>query len=581
MALDGIFLSKLKGEILTVVSDSRVEKVHQPSKEEIVLHFRGRNGSCKLLISAKADAARMHFIETAPENPAVPPMFCMLMRKYLTNAKLIGISQDGFERALVFEFESTNELGDKIYPCVAVEIMARHSNIVLVGDDKRIIDAVKRVDITKSSVRQILPGLEYHCPPKQCKMNIVSDSIAEMAQKVVSSEKRIDKAFQDVLQGVSPVICRELAHLSMHDGAANDADKNAVTNSLEYFKNCVINASSPVMLVDTQGKMMDFTFMPITQYANMVSTKKFDSYSTLLDAFYFQRERLGRIKQRSQSLFKHLNVLLERSVRKCAAQKEQLKECENKEKYKVYGDLINANLYCLEKGSAYYDLQNFYDENMPEVRISADPALTPIQNAQKYYKEYRKLQTAQTMLYDLIEQSSAETQYLESVLDALSRADTERELSEIKAELTQGGYVKSVRSSRKKQPKALPPHEFVSSDGFRIRVGRNNVQNDKLTLKESKNYDMWLHTKDIPGSHVIISSDNKEISQTAILEAAKLAALFSKASDSSNVPVDYTIVKNVKKPQGAKPGRVIYDFYNTVYVTPDEKLAQDLSAEKE
>lgn len=576
MALDGIFLHCLKREIEEKALESRIEKIHQPTREELILHLRGRGGALKLLLSAKAAAPRIHFTNHAPENPAVPPMFCMLLRKHLTGARLIAITQNGLERVLALKFEAANELGDKVYPELIIEIMARHSNIILINQEKQIIDAVKRVDFTKSSVREILPGLVYTLPPDQNKENLLSGNLSLIADKIADSDKKLSKAMQGVLQGVSPILCRELAfRVAGDDIAAAQVPKANLYQALGVLKEQAL-APVPTLLLDVDEKPFDYTFCPISQYNGCGTQKNINSFSELLDAYYYQRERSDRIHQRSQALFKQLNILLERAVRKNIAQKEQLKECANKDKLKEYGDLISANLYALEKGSIYYDLQNFYDADLSTVRIPADPSLTPNQNAQKYYKDYRKLQTAESMLADFIMQSEQESVYLESVLEELSRADTERELAEIKEELFQGGYLRQRKNVRQKRQKPLPPMQFVSKDGFSILVGRNNVQNDRLTLRESKNYDLWLHAKEIPGSHVIIPADQGEPTEQAIYDGAVLAAFYSKGRDSSSIAVDYTIVKNVKKPQGAKPGRVIYDAYRTVYVTPDEEYVNGL-----
>lgn len=581
MALDGIFLHCLKKEIEAAALDCRIEKIHQPSREEILLHLRGREGLRKLLLSAKADAPRIHFTQNAPENPAAPPMFCMLLRKHLTGARLKAVRQDGLERVLFLEFEATNELGDKVYPTLIIEIMARHSNIIFIGENHKIIDAVKRIDETKSSVREILPGLNYELPPAQEKQAIFDCNVNTLAHEMLQSDKKLSKAFQSLLQGVSPAICKELAYLAAEDDInANKAKPEGVKVALQHLQQ---SASTPVptMLLDADQKPFDYTFCQLSEFRGCGTQKQYPSFSELLDAYYYQRARTDRIHQRSQDLFKQLTVLQERAVRKAAAQREQLKACEKKDTLKEYGDLISANLYCLEKGSLFYEVQNFYDTELPTVRIMADPALSPNQNAQKYYKDYRKLQTAQTMLVDFIKKAEEEAAYLESVIDALSRADTEREITEIREELYHGGYLKRRKSSKQKQPKPLPPMSVLSQDGIRITVGRNNIQNDRLTLRDSKNYDTWFHVKDIPGSHVVVGESDDTITEQTIYDAAMLAAYFSKGSGSSNVPVDYTLIKNVKKPQGAKPGRVVYETYRTVYVTPSVDYVQSLMEHKE
>lgn len=580
MALDGIFLSCLRNEIEEKALGARVEKVHQPSRDEIIIQFRNREGSMKMILSAKADAPRIHFTECSPENPAKPPLFCMLMRKYISGARLTGVKQNGLERVLILNFEATNELGDKIFPKIIIEIMARHSNLILVDENEKIIDAIKRVDFTKSSVREVLPGLMYQLPPAQDKLNLLTDDISSVVKSIMNSDKRLSKSVQNVLQGVSPIICREIAYRCCDDDIqAGLVDEKILLNAVQELKQACKNPE-PYMIYDVDGKEKDFSFMPIVQYGDFGEIKRFSSFSQVLESFYFLREKKDRIKQRSFELFKQLNTLTERAVRKNIAQKEQLEECEGKEKFKIYGDLISSNLHTLEKGSPFYDLVNYYDEEMPVVRIPADISMTPNQNAQKYYKEYRKLQTAQQMLAEFIKQSEQEALYLESVVDELSRADTDREITEIKEELYDGGYLKRKRGGKQKKAKPLPPMKFHSKDGFEIRVGRNNIQNDLLTIKKSKNYDMWLHTKDIPGSHVVISSENRGFTDQAIFDAAMLASYFSKANGNRNVAVDYAIIKNVKKPKDAKPGRVVYENYNTIIVSPTEEYTNSLAADE-
>lgn len=578
MALDGIFLNCLRSEIEKNVLGARVDKIHQPSRDEIIIQFRSREGAQKLILSAKADAPRIHFTDFAPENPAKPPLFCMLMRKYLSGARLTSVTQNGLERVLFLNFEATDELGDKIFPKIIIEIMARHSNLILVDENDKIIDAIKRVDFTKSSVREVLPGLIYQLPPSQDKLNLLVNDLSEISKAILNSDKKLSKSAQNVLQGVSPIVCREFAYRFCDDDVqANSVSYDLLFQVIQSVK-AFCESPQPYMIYDVDGKEKDFSFMPIVQYGDFAEVKRFSSFSELLDSFYFLREKKDRIKQRSIELFKQLNTLTERAIRKNTAQKEQLKECDNKEKLKIYGDLISSNLHVLEKGSAFYDLVNYYDEEMKTVRIPADISMTPNQNAQKYYKEYRKLQTAQQMLAEFIKQSEQEALYLESVIDELSRADTDREITEIKEELYVGGYIKHKRGGKQKKSKPLPPMKFQSKDGFEIRVGRNNIQNDLLTIKQSRNYDMWLHTKDIPGSHVVVLSKDSEFTDQAIFDAAMLASYFSKANGNGNVSVDYTIIKNVKKPKDAKPGRVIYENYNTIIVTPTEEYMRSLIA---
>lgn len=548
MALDGIFLHHIKNEISAFAVGARVEKIHQPSKEELVFSLRSREGAKKLLVSARADSARIHFTEFPPENPAKPPMLCMLFRKHLLSAKITDIEQDGLERILTIGFDSTNELGDPVHFSLIVEIMGRYSNVILVDENGIVVDALKRVDEEKSQVRTILPGEKYVSPPAQDKMNIFDDDETLIENRIRESRKTLPKAFQDTVMGVSPIVCREY-----ENGAPLSVIK-------QYAKN-------PEFSVVITDKPFDFAFMPINQYGSLASLKEFDSPSALLDYFFYEKVRIDRIRQRSAELFKTLQNFQERAVRKAANREKELEECKDKETYRIFGDLIISNQYALKKGAPYYDLQNYYDENKT-VRIPADVTLSPAQNAQKYYKEYRKKQIAETKLTDFIAQARQEAEYLDSVIDSLSRAETDSEISAIRTELAETGFLKR-KSFKSKNEKALKPMEYESTEGFKIFVGRNNVMNDKLTLKTAKNYDLWFHVKDTAGSHVVVQNDGREFTDKVIREAALLASYNSKAGHSSNVPVDYTIIKNVKKPAGAKPGMVIYDDYKTEFVTPN------------
>lgn len=548
MALDGIFLYHLKNEISDFAVDSRVDKIHQPSRDEIVINLRSRRGSKRLLISCNADSARIHFTDYPPENPPKPPMFCLLLRRRLTGAWVTSIEQDNLERILKINFSGTDELGDKTKYSLIVEIMGKYSNIIFTDENDKIIDSVKRIDENKSQVREILPGMPYVSPPSQDKLNIFTDDFDTVKNQIAKSKKGLYKAVMDTVKGVSPIVCREI--------------ENGL--SLDDFRHFANNPIPTVVITDVPK---DFSFMDIKQYGSLATIKKYDSFSALLDYFFYERVRYMRIKTRSADLFKVVNTLQERAVRKIANRTRELDECKDKETYKLFGDLINSNQYRLTKGSPFYDLENYYDNNNI-IRIPADVTLTPAQNAQKYYKEYRKKQIAQSKLIDFIDEAKAEAQYFESVIDALSRAETDSEITEIKNELSQAGYIKKQNDNKKKNAKVLKPLHFKTRDGFDVYVGRNNIMNDKLTMKIAKNYDTWFHVQDSAGSHVICETSGKEITDDAIHDCAVIAAYYSKARESSNVAVDYTLVKNIKKPNGAKFGFVVYDTYKTEFATP-------------
>lgn len=558
MALDGIFLYHLKNEIAQFAIDSRVDKIHQPSKDEIIINLRSRQGSKKLLLSCNADAARIHFTEFPPENPAKPPMFCLLLRKRLTGAWVTDIEQDNLERILKINFSGTDELGDKTNYSLIIEIMGKYSNIIFVGNDGKIIDSMKRVDENKSHIREVLPGVTYVAPPKQDKLNIFTDDIEKIREKIAQSRKGMYKAVMEAIKGVSPIICREFEY----------------GLTLDEFKKQAQNPTPTVVFTDAPK---DFAFIDIKQYDNLATINHYDTFSQLLDYFYYERVRLMRIKARSADLFKTVTTLQERAVRKAINRTQELEDCKDKETYKLFGDLIAANMYRLEKGVPYYDLENYYDNNKI-VRIPADIMLTPSQNSQKYYKEYRKKQVAESKLNEFINEANDEANYFESVIDSLSRAETDGEITAIKAELASQGYIKKG-NDKKKEQKSLKPMHFKTRDGFDVYVGRNNIMNDKLTMKTAKNYDTWFHVQSAAGSHVICETSGNQISDGAIHDCAVIAAYFSKARESSNVAVDYTLVKNVRKPNGAKPGFVVYDPYKTEFATPTIDEVESLKDE--
>ena len=558
MALDGIFLYHLKNEIAQFAIDSRVDKIHQPSKDEIIINLRSRQGSKKLLLSCNADAARIHFTECPPENPAKPPMFCLLLRKRLAGAWVTDIEQDNLERILKINFSGTDELGDKTNYSLIIEIMGKYSNIIFVGKDGKIIDSMKRVDENKSHIREVLPGVTYVAPPKQDKLNIFTDDIEKIREKIAQSRKGMYKAVMEAIKGVSPIICREFEY----------------GLTLDEFKKQAQNPTPTVVFTDAPK---DFAFIDIKQYDNLATINHYDTFSQLLDYFYYERVRLMRIKARSADLFKTVTTLQERAVRKAINRTQELEDCKDKETYKLFGDLIAANMYRLEKGVPYYDLENYYDNNKI-VRIPADIMLTPSQNSQKYYKEYRKKQVAESKLNEFINEANDEADYFESVIDSLSRAETDGEITAIKAELASQGYIKKG-NDKKKEQKSLKPMHFKTRDGFDVYVGRNNIMNDKLTMKTAKNYDTWFHVQSAAGSHVICETSGNQISDGAIHDCAVIAAYFSKARESSNVAVDYTLVKNVRKPNGAKLGFVVYDPYKTEFATPTIDEVESLKDE--
>lgn len=581
MALDGAFLCAVKNELLPLVG-GRVEKIHQPSREEIIISIRTRQGSKKIFISANAGSARVHITEIPVDNPQTPPMFCMLLRKHIGSGKLIDVRQDGLERILFLDFECVNELGDLVTVTLACEVMGRCSNLIIINHEGKILDSIKRVDEEMSRERMVLPGMRYTLPPRNERLNFLTcrpDQIAGAVKNTVPAE--LSKALIRIFEGISPVLAREWTffagrgvHLESDKLTDDQFDRLlfAVKRTGEQLTegNCCFTAVS-----DREGMLKDFSFIRLSQFGTLMYTKELGSASELLDYFYFERDRTARTKQRANDLFKLLVNLTERTSRRIGVQREELAECAERDHFKLCGDLISANMYRINKGDSFALLENFYDEACPQVEIKLDVRKTPSQNAQNYYNEYKKAVTAEQNLTEQIAKGEEELQYLDSVFDALTRAVSENDIIQLRLELSEQGYIRSgVRKG--KPPKALPPLEYKSGDGYTILVGRNNHQNDQLSLKIAEKSDMWLHTQSITGSHVIILTDGTTPPDKTIEEAAIIAAVNSRGKASNLVPVDYCLAKFVKKPSGAKPGKVIFTNYSTAFVKPDAELEKKL-----
>lgn len=582
MSLDGAFLHIVTNELQPLVG-ARVDKVYQPSREEIVLSLRTfRDGGKKIVLSANSVSARLNLTEAGFENPQQPPMFCMLLRKHLGGGKLTAIRQDGLERIVALDFECTNEIGDIVTNTLIAEIMGRHSNIILVRDG-RVIDSIKRITDDISSVRRVLPGIQYEAPPRQDRLCLLECAPEQVLEAVKDSPERLCKKLTSVLEGVSPILTREIAWYSAKDV---DIACNALTDSakdrLKFILNRIRSALSGgecdfTVVSELGGKKKDFCFINIEQYSTAMLVTHCDSANALLDGFFASQDRSERTKQRAHDLLKLLLNSYERISRKLELQKKELAECSEREVFRVRGDLINANIWRLEKGQTKAVLEDFTTGEPVEIQL--DPRLTPAQNAQKYYTEYRKLDTAEKMLTDLIAKGRQELLYIDSVFDAVSRTDSEADLAEIRRELREQGYLKGGVRADEKVKKTSAPLRFHSSEGFEILVGRNNRQNDQLTLKTAKAGDIWLHTQGIAGSHVIICTEGKQPGEQTLFEAAQLAAYHSKGRSGSGVAVDYVPVKFVKKPAGSKPGMVIFANNRTLFVTPDENLVNSLKTD--
>ncbi len=574
MALDGIYLRHIGKEIENIAMDAKVNQVHQPSRDELILSLHTHTGNRKILISTRADSPRISFTTHNAENPQVAPMFCMLMRKHLCSARLCAVRQEGLERILFLDFDGATTLGDRTKITLCIEIMGKHSNCILIDSEGVIIDALKRIDLTLSSKRLVLPQLRYELPPSQGKLSLLEFSAGEITERILGNEAMsLDKAMLSVVTGVSPVVCREAAFRAtgQSDIIVSEMIARHRENFIEEIEKLKGFAGDvdgkPCMLKDATGKPFDMCFMSIEQYGESATLKGFGSFSELLDDYYFVRDSIERMRVRSRDLSKLIVNHISRLSRKISAQMAELEKSKDREKLRVCGDLLQANLYRIEKGAQFVRVENFYDENMSEITIKLDPAKSPSQNAQRYYKDYQRAKTADKMLRVQIEKGRQELEYLETVADEINRAESERELSQIRLELVGEGYIKPQKG-KQKPPAEQGPREFTISDGFTLLVGRNNRQNDMLTMKMSAKNDLWFHTKDIPGSHCVIRTEGREVTAPAVMDAAQICAWYSKARESSQVPVDFTLVRYVSKPQGSPPGRVIYTDQHTVYVTP-------------
>lgn len=572
MALDGMYLSFLVSSVNELLTGAKVDKIHQPSKNELVFIMRTRGGMHKLYFSADANSPRFAVVNSVPENPQTPPMLCMLFRKRLVGATLGGVEQYGLDRTAFFKFDAVNEIGDRVKLTLAVEIMAQHSNVILFDGDNRIVDALRRVDSEKSSYRLVLPGAQYKLPPAQDKSNIRNTEPSEICESILKlNTQRLSSAILKTLQGVSPLLSREIAYRACGDDKAvtelSLEEKMTLLCEIGSLKTMLLsNDCQPTIVLDESEKPLEFSFLPITQYGNGYKTISKNSVFELLEGFYSERDRLARTRSKGAELFKQLDNALERTARKLNNQREDLKKCADREELRIKAELISASQYKLEKGQSVYEVENYYDNNNI-IKIEVDPALTPSRNSQRFYKEYRKACTAENMLIKLIEEGEGDLEYLESVKDLLMRSTLEREFSEIKDELIAQGFIKPKKNGKKQMKKqALAPLEFKTSQGLTVLVGRNNIQNDKLTFKIGKKGDIWLHAQKCPGSHTLLLADGNPVPDDAIVEAAEIAAYYSSAKESTIVTVDYTDVKNIKKPNGAKPGFVVYYTYYSVNV---------------
>lgn len=585
MALDGLVIHSIVNELQSKLLGGKVDKVYQPENDEVVLYIRNNKENFKLILSASASNPRVYLAnDYKKENPINAPMFCMLFRKYIQGGNIVNICQIGFERIIKISVESFDELKEKTTKDIFIEIMGRHSNIILAHSvDNKIIDSAKRIPPSISRVRQLLPGMTYLLPPSQDKLNpLDSISFDKFIEVISSFDGPIFKSIYSNFLGISPIISKEICfktnineNISSKDCSIDDLNL-LYKNFLDLFNDVKNNNYNPCIIIDNEkDRIIDFSCINLTLYSNLSFVNN-GSISNIIENYYKTKDIKDRIHQRSSDLRKSITIKLDRLYNKLKKQEQEIKESENANVYKVSGELITSYIYMIEKGMKSVDVSNFYDPNYETITIKLNKNLTPSENAQKYFKKYNKMKTAKTEITHQISITKEEIDYLENIILSIENCENLAELLDIREELGKVGYLKLQNKSKKETKLTTKPHEFISSDGFKILVGKNNKQNDHLTLKVADNDDYWMHTKNIPGSHVIIKCDKKEVPENTLFEAAMLAAFFSKSKMSSQVPVDYTKKKNIKKPNGAKPGMVIYETNSTIYVTPTEEVVAKL-----
>ncbi len=579
MAFDAFFLTAVLEELKDRLAGARVEKIHQPGRDTVLLHLKTREGREKLLIAPNPAAPRLHLTGSSPENPDAPPMFCMLLRKHLSGARLTDISQPPMERCAEFTFDCIDELGDSVQKKLVAEMMGRTCNLYLLGGDGRIIDCLRRVGLDETSKRPALPGMFYQEPDKVEKQDLRYTEDFEEFLHTPGADRLCDR-LMDTFGGLSPLICREAAQFAAGDTEARleNLDVSQVAEKLGLFFREHLTHPAPYYYAAPDGTPKQFAYCPLRQYGEY---KQAESFGALMDLFYVERHRKEAMEQKSQTVRKTVNNLCQRIRRKLAVQQKELEETYDRERLRQLGDILTANLHRMKKGQSKVSVEDFYDENMATIEVAISPVLSPQENAAKYYKNYSRMKNAEKELTRQIALGETELSYLESVLEELSRVRSDRELDEIRLELQEGGYLK--RDSGKKRIKAgkLPPMQFESTDGYLIYVGRNNRQNEELTFKSARKDDLWLHASKVHGSHVIISCGGTTPPDDTVTQAAQLAAYYSETVGGQNIPVDVTQVRQVKKLPGGKPGMVIYHTYRTAIVNPYPDIVVDeLNAEK-
>ncbi|MGG0594331.1 Rqc2 family fibronectin-binding protein [Bacillus altitudinis] len=567
MSFDGIFTYGMTNELQETLTGGRISKIHQPYKHELIFHIRSKGKNHKLLLSAHPSYARVQLTEHHDDNPSEPPMFCMLLRKHLEGGFIERFEQIGLDRVIVLHVRSRNEIGVEQTRKLYIEIMGRHSNLILVEDEtEQIIDGLKHLSPSVNSYRTVLPGHQYLLPPAQQKLNPFDVTKEDILKHLRFQEGKIANQIVDTFSGVSPLFAKEAVHRA---GLANQ--ETIPSTLLEMFQLIQAHSFTP-QLTRKDGK--EYFYLLELQHVDG-DMKTFDSLSELLDRFYFGKAERDRVKQQAADLERFVVNEKKKNENKLKKLTRTLEESQNAHKYQLYGELLTANIYAIKKGDKEATVINYYDEEGGEITIPLKTNKTPSENAQAYFTKYQKAKNAVEAVNEQIERTHEEIVYFDELIQQLSSASP-KDLEEIREELVEGKYLrpKQKRNAKKKKPSAIQLEAYESSQGVPILVGKNNKQNEYLTTKAAARDDIWLHTKDIPGSHVVIRHQAPD--EQTLLEAAQIAAYFSKAKESSSVPVDYTKIRHVKKPNGAKPGFVTYDQQQTLFVTPDEDVVLKL-----
>ena len=578
MAFDAFYLKFTLDEIREKCLGGRVEKIFQPSRDSLIMLIKGSAGREKLLIVANPTAPRLHLTTASPENPPEPPMFCMLLRKHLSGARLAEISQPPMERLAVFTFDSTDEMGFPVQKRLVAELMGRTCNLYLLGSEGRILDCLRRIPLDENTKRAALPGLNYQEPEKVEKQNPLEFTNYTELLTSPGADLLCDR-LMDTLGGLSPLVCREAALQCAGDtdSRIENQDVPALAANLQAYFREVLTQPKPYFYAQADGTPKQFAFCPIREYG---SCQQAESFSALLDSFYTLRDRRDAMRQKSQAIRKTVSNLCARLRRKLAVQEKELEATYDRERLRQLGDILTANIGRIKKGQTIAQCEDFYNEEMPIIDIPISPLLSPQQNAAKFYKDYTRMKNAEKELTHQIALGSEELSYLESVQEELNRAGTDAELDEIRQELQAGGYVRQDGGKARMKQKKLSPMRFESTDGFPIYVGRNNRQNDELTFRLARKDDIWCHASKVHGSHVIVSCGGKTPPDNTLTQAAQLAAYYAETTGGQNIPVDMTTVKQVKKIPSGKPGMVIYHTYKTVIVNPYKDIVVDeLNAE--